>query len=167
MIEIVPFRPENQEPVRNLILAGLKEYWGRLDESKNPDLKNIAASYQKGIFLTAWLDHEIVGTGAFIPRSVESVEIVRMSVARDLRGQGIGQQLLVELCGRAYQLGYKQVILETTATWHKSIAFYQTFGFQITHYSDGDVYFALDLQDFFENKLSSLSQKRLNNNRRT
>lgn len=152
MIEIVPFHLKDQEPVRNLILAGLEEYWGPLDESKNPDLCNIAKSYHKGTFLVAWLDHEIVGTGAYVPRSVESVEIVRMSVARDLRAQGIGKKLLCELCRRAYQCGYKQVILETTATWQKAIAFYQAVGFQKTHYSDGDVYFALDLHDFFENK---------------
>jgi hypothetical protein len=35
------------------------------------------------------------------------------------------------------------VILETTATWENAIAFYQAFGFQISHFADGDVYFAL------------------------
>jgi ribosomal protein S18 acetylase RimI-like enzyme len=154
MIEILPFHPEDQEPVQALILAGLEEYWGHLDETKNPDLKNIAASYHKGIFLVAWLDNEIAGTGAFIPRSAESVEVVRMSVVKHLRRQGIGRKLLCELCSRAYQRGYRQVILETTATWQKAIAFYRAFGFQITHYLDGDVYFALDLQRFYEIKPS-------------
>ena len=116
-IEILPFGPEVQEPVQALILAGLEEYWGILDENKNPDLQEIASSYEKGIFLVAWLDNEIVGTGAFIPRTTDSVEVVRMSVARHLRRQGIGQKMLRELCSRANQYGYKKVILETTATW--------------------------------------------------
>ena len=153
-IKIVPFRPEGQKPVRNLILAGLEEYWGALDESKNPDLRNIAESYENGVFLVAWLDNEIVGTGAFIPR-VETAEIVRMSVAQRVRRQGIGQQILKELCCRAYQRGFNQVILETTATWKNAIEFYKTFGFQITHFSNGDMYFSLDLQDFFENRSSA------------
>ena len=94
----------------------------------------------------------IVGTGAFIPRSIESAEIVRMSVARHLRRQGIGRKMLIELCYRAYLRGFRQVILETTATWKDAIAFYQAFGFQISHYAEGDVYFALDLRKYFENK---------------
>ena len=102
MIEILPFRPENQVPVQALILAGLKEYWGVIDESKNPDLKDIAVFYQDGVFLVAWLDDEIIGTGAFLPRSPETVEVVRMSVARDLRSQGIGGKLLKELCTKIF-----------------------------------------------------------------
>jgi len=155
MVEILPFRPEDQEPAQALILAGLEEYWGTLDERKNTDLKDIAASYQNGTFLVAWLDGEIVGTGAFMPRSAECVEVVRMSVARDMRSQGIGRRLLRELCNRAYQRGYRQVILETTDNWERAIAFYKAFGFQITHYSGGDVYFALNLREFFQNRLTS------------
>jgi len=145
VIEISPFRSEDQDAVQALILAGLEEHWGFLDESKNPDLKDIAASYQAGEFLVAWLDNKIVGTGAFVPRSEQTVEIVRMSVVKCMRRQGIGRRVLGELCRRAYQRGYKRVILETTATWQSTISFYRSCGFQITHYSDGDVYFGLDL----------------------
>ena len=147
-VKIRPFHPDDQKPVKNLILAGLEEYWGRLDESKNPDLQDIAGSYQDGIFLVACLDEQIVCTGALLPRSAETAEIVRMSVARPLRRQGVGRQMLAELCCRAYQRGFSQVILETTATWQNAIAFYQAFGFQISHYADGDVYFSLDLRRY-------------------
>jgi putative acetyltransferase len=149
-IEIRPFRPDDQEPARDLILTGLEEYWGRLDESKNPDLQDIADSYQDGIFLIALLDEQIICTGAMLPRSTETAEIVRMSVARSLRRQGVGRQMLAELCCRAYQRGFRQVILETTETWKNAIAFYQAFGFQISYYADGDVYFVLDLRKYFE-----------------
>jgi GNAT superfamily N-acetyltransferase len=142
-LEIRPFHPDDQEPVRALILAGLEEYWGKLDESKNPDLHDIADSYQNGIFLVACLDQQIVCSGALLPRTAETAEIVRMSVAHHLRRQGVGRQMLAELCRRAYQRGFKQVILETTATWENAIAFYQAFGFQISHYADGDVYFVI------------------------
>ena len=149
-IEIRPFHPDDQEPARDLILAGLEEYWGRLDESKNPDLQDIADSYRDGIFLVACLEQQIVCTGALLPRSAKTAEILRMSVARPLRRQGVGRQMLAELCCRAYQRGFSQVILETTATWQNAIAFYQAFGFQISHYADGDVYFALDLRKYSE-----------------
>jgi GNAT superfamily N-acetyltransferase len=147
-VEIRPFQPHDQEPVRDLILAGLEEYWGTLDESKNPDLQDIADSYRDGIFLVACLEQQIVCTGALLPRSAETAEIVRMSVARHLRRQGLGRQMLAELCSRAYRRGFRQVILETTATWKNAIAFYQAFGFQISHFADCDVYFTLDLRKY-------------------
>ena len=140
----------------NLILAGLEEYWGWLDDSKNQDLRDITDSYRDRIFLVACLEQQIVCTGALLPRSAETAEIVRMSVARQLRRQGIGRQMLTELCCRAYQRGFIQVILETTATWKNAIAFYQDFGFQISYYADDDVYFTLDLQKYFDDKSTAL-----------
>lgn len=144
-LKIVPFQPEDQERVKSLILTGLVEHWGYLDASKNPDLVDIQTHYGQAAFLVAWLDERIVGTGALIPRSAEVAEIVRMSVAVDMRRQGIGRAILQCLCERAKQLSFRRLILETTATWPEVIQFYQRFGFSITHFQDGDVYFSLDL----------------------
>ncbi len=146
-IVLEPFRPEDQAEARALILAGLAEHWGFLDPTRNPDLDDIAASYADGTFLVARRAGRIVGTGALLPRQDGVAEIVRMSVAGDLRRQGIGRLILQELCRRARQQGFRRVILETTATWHEVIAFYLRYGFHVTHYQDGDVYFALDLQE--------------------
>ena len=126
----------------------MKEHWGVLDENKNPDLDDIAAAYADGVFLVAWQNQEIVGTGAFRPLSDDTVEIVRMSVKRENRRQGIGRAILAALCRAAYRRGYRRAILETTARWHGVIAFYQAFGFEITHYTSDDVYFALNLEAF-------------------
>jgi len=116
-LSIEPFRPEDQREARTLVLAGMEEHWGVLDEGKNPDLEDIAASYAEGVFLVARQDGEMVGTGAFRPVSDETVEIVRMSVKKGKRRQGIGSEILADLCWRAYRQGYKRVILETTASW--------------------------------------------------
>ena len=145
MIKILPFHSKNQTAIKALILDGLVDHWGTLDESKNPDLNKIATIYADANFLVAWLDDEIIGTGAFKPHSKKQVEIVRMSVKKELRRQGIGQQILTELLRRAAGAGYEEVILETTDTWKDVIAFYQQYGFEITHYLDGDVYFRKNL----------------------
>ena len=145
MIKILSFQPADQPAAKTLILDGLVEHWGFLDESKNPDIDDIATSYADGTFLVAWLDDEIVGTGAFKPHSARQVEIVRMSVKKELRRQGIGRQMLDELLRRATQAGYAEVILETTETWQDVIDFYLAYGFTITHYLDGDVYFKMRL----------------------
>jgi putative acetyltransferase len=127
------------------VLAGLADHWGKLDPSKNPDLNDIGSTYAHATFLVAWLQGKIVGTGALVPRSEEVVEIVRMSVARDVRRQGIGRLILQQLIVHAQAGGYRQVILETTSTWLEVVAFYERCGFRITHHRDGDTYFALDL----------------------
>jgi len=144
-INILPFRPENQAKVKSLILTGLTEHWGTLDTSKNPDLDDIGLTYANAVFLVAWQNNKIIGTGALVPKSSDTAEIVRMSVAANMRRNGIGEKILQRLCEHAEFNGYKRLVLETTDTWHEVIEFYKKFGFQITHYLDGDVYFALDI----------------------
>jgi N-acetylglutamate synthase-like GNAT family acetyltransferase len=135
--------------VKRLILAGLAEHWGKLDSNLNPDLNDISISYADAIFLVAWFNNRIIGTGALIPRSNQVAEIVRMSVVADMRRHGVGTKILDRLCREANTLEFQSLILETNATWHKVIAFYQAFGFRITHHQEGKfggvVHFSLEL----------------------
>ena len=62
-----------------------------------------------------------------------------------MRRHGIGRLMLDSLCVEARRRGIRRLVLETTETWQEVIAFYQRYGFEITHYQDGDVYFALDV----------------------
>jgi putative acetyltransferase len=144
-ITILPYQSEYQVEVKNLVLAGLAEHWGTLDPTKNPDLNDISHAYANGIFLVAWQNNQIIGTGAFLPISKDTAEVVRMSVVAGMRRKGVGRVILQQLCERAKINGYKRLVLETTETWNEVIEFYKGFGFQITHYLEGDVYFALDL----------------------
>lgn len=144
-LELRDFRPADQAVVKPLVLAGLVEHWGFLDPTKNPDLDDIANTYASGDFLTAWQQGELVGTGALIPQSVDVGCVVRMSIAPQLRRQGLGFLILDSLCMRAKEKGYRQVVLETTSTWKGVIAFYLRYGFKITGERDGDTYFELTL----------------------
>jgi putative acetyltransferase len=144
-ILINKFEPEDQEEARAFVLVGLVEHWGFLDPTLNTDLNNIAAAFAEGIFLVAWQEGKIVGTGALLPISHDTAEIMRMSVTSTLRRSGLGSAILQRLCEYAQTKGYYKLVLETTSTWQEVIAFYLKFGFQITHHQDGDTYFALDL----------------------
>ena len=144
-ITLLPFQPENQAEVKDLVLAGLAEHWGTLDPTRNPDLDDIGFTYAHAVFLVAWQNNKIIGTGALIPRSKDTAEIVRMSVAADMRRKGVGRRILQGLCQRAKLDGYARLVLETTETWDEVIEFYKQFGFQITHQLDGDVYFSLEI----------------------
>jgi putative acetyltransferase len=147
-ITILPFQSEYQSEIKKLILAGLAEHWGTLDLTKNPDLHDIGFTYANAVFLVAWQNNKIIGTGALVPRSNDTAEIVRMSVSKDMRRKGVGRKILQRLCEQAKLNGYKRLVLETTETWHEVIEFYKQFGFQNTHILDGDVYLALDLSNF-------------------
>ncbi|MBM3152776.1 MAG: GNAT family N-acetyltransferase [Chloroflexi bacterium] len=148
-IVIEPLRLEDQAEARRLILAGLEEHWGALDPLKNPDLDDIAAAYADGLFLVARREGGIVGTGAFRPRDGVAAEIVRMSVAPQERRGGVGRMILAELIRRAAARGFSRIVLETTATWMDAVAFYLACGFRVTHRKDGDVYFAIEIDQVY------------------
>jgi GNAT superfamily N-acetyltransferase len=145
-ILIEPFQPEDQAAVKALILAGLVEHWGRLDVSKNPDLDNIASSYAGGTFLIARQAGQVIGTGALVPWSENTGQIVRMSVAASRRRLGTGRLILENLLVCARRAGMKEVILETAAAWTGVIEFYKNAGFELTHYQGDDAYFRLGLE---------------------
>lgn len=140
-----PFEPADQPACKALVLAGLQEHWGALDLSLNPDLNDIATSYADGLFLTAWMGGELAGTGALLPAGLGSLQVVRMSVARRWRRQGLGRQILAGLEARARELGAARLVLETTAAWGEVVQFYLQNGYRITHEQDGDVYFEKNL----------------------
>ncbi len=159
-VTIRPFERRDQAAVKGLILEGLVEHWGVLDPTLNPDLDDIAATYAAGRFLTVWQNaspsvggsegddgERLVGTGAILPEPDEegAARVVRMSVARDCRRQGIGRALLDALCAAARAAGYRRLVLETTATWQGVIDFYQTYGFRASGVREGDMHFEMDL----------------------
>jgi putative acetyltransferase len=149
-LQIRPFCPADQLAVQQLVLAGLVDHWGALDASLNPDLNDIAGSYAAGLFLLGLLGDYLVATGAYLPvagrfAEAPTCQVMRMSVARDFRRQGLGRQMLAELLQQARAAGFRRVVLETTETWEDVIRFYLTNGFCITHHQDGNVYFLKEI----------------------
>jgi GNAT superfamily N-acetyltransferase len=148
-LAIAVFRPADQDAVRRLILDGLEDHWGALDDGLNPDLDDLAGSYAAGTVLVARRSSRIVGAAAVMPVGADEGEVKRMSVARDQRRTGVGSALLAELVAWAVRRGWHALVLETTATWADAVGLYEAFGFDLTHYEDGefgrDAYFRLDI----------------------
>ena len=131
--------PESHDEVRRLVLDGLAEHWGDVDESLNPDLDDMLRAYAGGRTLVARDDEgAIVGTGTLRPHGSNEAEIVRMSVRTDSRRFGLGRRLVDELVATARGWGCEAVVLETTTAWTEVVAFYQRCGFAITHVEHGD-----------------------------
>lgn len=144
-LRITPFNKEYQSKTRALILQGLGERWGWIDEDINEDLEDIASYYRDGLFVLAWINNNLVGTGALMPEDKGVVRVVRMSVLESCRCQGIGKKILDYLIGQARSLGCHLVVLETTSTWTDAIAFYQDYGFNLVEYRNESAHFILHL----------------------
>jgi GNAT superfamily N-acetyltransferase len=145
---IRPFDAEDQHTARRLILDGLGEHFGFIDESYNPDINDILATYITAgeTFVVAEIDGTIVGTGALITERAGVGRLVRMSVAREQRRQGIGRALVAHLVEQARARGFAQLVLETNQGWHDAIGLYRACGFSEAARTDGLVHMVMDLR---------------------
>lgn len=144
-MRLEPLRPRHQRAARALILRGLGEHFGEVDEGLNPDLDDIGETYARGYFVVASVESSVVGTGGFVPRSGSCVQIHRVSVAPELRREGIGSVIVAHLLEVARARGFDRAQLETTATWTGVIAFYARLGFEPFERREGDLTLGLDL----------------------
>jgi GNAT superfamily N-acetyltransferase len=144
---IRPFITADQEAARRLILNGLGEHFGFVDETRNPDIDDITAHYiaEGQAFIIAEIDGTLVGTGALIGEDERTGRIVRMSVAREMRRKGIAQALMARLIELARERGYSRLVLETNLGWGDAIGFYQRCGFREYERGEGLTHLALDL----------------------
>lgn len=141
------FEARDQEAARQLILTGLGEHFGWVDETCNPDLDDILADYiEPGhVFIIAEINAELVGTGALVTESKTAGRIVRMSVDPMHRRMGIGEALVAYLVDAAGQKGLTQVRVTTDHGWEDAIGLYQHSGFTITSRDDTGIHFSLAL----------------------
>jgi ribosomal protein S18 acetylase RimI-like enzyme len=140
-------RLAEQAAARQLILAGLGEHFGWIDETCNPDLEDLEAAYLRPghCFVVAELDGNIIGTGALVEEAPGVGRLVRISVDRRFRGRGIGRRLVQRLITEARARGYRRVVCETNDDWDDAIALYRACGFVEEARRNGEVHFALDL----------------------
>lgn len=80
--------------------------------------------------VVAYLEEKAVGCGAFKKFDEESVEIKRMFVRPETRGQGIAVEILRELENWAGELDYKFAVLETGKKQPEAIRLYRKSGYR-------------------------------------
>ena len=125
------FGAGDQEQARWLILQGLGEHFGYIDETLNPDLDDILHNYivPGHVFVVAYMERELVGTGALLPHGEGISELVRISTRKAYRRRGIGQAIVTYLVNIARQRGDRRIIVKTNASWHDAIHLYTHLGF--------------------------------------
>ena len=88
-------------------------------------------SHPHGVFLAAIADGKIVGYGGFW-MVVDEAHITTVAVTGDVRRQGIGEKLMVELLGRAKKSGMVCSTLEVRAGNDPAIKLYEKLGYVAT-----------------------------------
>lgn len=143
------FRPGDQAHVHKLILAGLGDHFGQINPELNLDLDDITASYvNRGhTFVVGEIEDTIVAAGGLTAVQEDLGRIVRVSVAREFRRKGIGQEIVTYLVEVARRKGYRRLLVETNHGWTDAIALYQRCGFREYDRDEESLHMQLDLNE--------------------
>ena len=146
-IQIRSFDPRDQRESRQVILNGLAEHFGFIDESRNPDLDNIEKSYLAvgNGFYVAECDGQIIGTVGLLFEPGYA-RIVRMSVAKSHRQEGVATALLDRCIEVARQRGLSEIIAFTEPHWSDAVGFYTASGFEQFGRDDEDIHLRFSLR---------------------
>ena len=131
---IRPATNADAEAIRTLIFGVLEEY-GLLAEHEgvDADLKDIEGNYiaRGGMFdLVLDVGGQLIGTVGLYPRNDDVAELRKMYLAKRARRKGIGKMLLELALGRARELGFERIELETSSKLVEAIGLYSRYGFR-------------------------------------
>jgi len=82
--------------------------------------------------VVAYVDGKPAGCGAIKPFSDSEMEVKRMYVLPEFRGQGIAKGILSELENWATELGFSACVLETGKRQTEAVGLYPKCGYEIT-----------------------------------
>ncbi|RAM66855.1 GNAT family acetyltransferase [Herbaspirillum rubrisubalbicans] len=141
MIEILAFAPQHAQGVVDLILPiQQQEFDIPITLEGQPDLKDIAGFYQKGLgnFWVALDAGKVVGSISLLDIGNQQVALRKMFVAASHRGKehGTAVRLLEGALAWAREQGVHQVFLGTTAKFLAAHRFYEKNGFRLIDKSD-------------------------------
>lgn len=83
----------------------------------------------RSCFVVAWSGNTPVGCGAVRPLADDIVEIKRVFVKSDFRGQGISRIIMAKLETLAREFAYKHIRLETGTKQPEAIKLYESSGY--------------------------------------
>ncbi len=129
----------------------------------DPEVEDMAGSYTGpgSGYLVVERDGQVLGGAGFGPLAggpSDTCELRKMYFLPEIRGLGLGQQLLREVLGKAREAGYARCYLETLGSMARARRLYQAFGFQrlpgplgSTGHYGCNAWYALDLSGWRPN----------------
>lgn len=121
------------ERVITLVSSVLEEFQLPFEPgSKDADLADIETMYiQAGGWFEVIEDQSgrLLGTYGLFPLNDITCELRKMYFLREIRGVGLGREILERAVSQARRLGFKKMVLETTSVLERAIHLYRRFGF--------------------------------------
>ena len=131
---IRPATNENINQIKSFVFSVLNEYDLEPDPSKtDADLNDIEANYFKrdGWFeIVEDKEGNLLGTVGIYPIDLHTCELRKMYFAPQLRGKGLGREVLERTVKQAKTLGFTRMTLETASVLREAINLYERFGFR-------------------------------------
>lgn len=142
MIKIRPIQPHEITQAKHIILSVAYRIYGwdgTLEDSirhfeetgEFHDMDEVQSHYfdNKGLFLAALDDGNLIGSGAIRKWDETTAELKRMWLLEEYHGRGIGYQLITRLFDFARAQRYKRIILQTGSEQSRAVKFYRRLGF--------------------------------------
>ncbi len=104
-----------------------------------------------GRIFVAELGGAVVGTCAVVPWSGRELELAKLAVSAEARGQGVGRRLVEACLDHARAAGAPRVVLLSNSQLTSALRLYRALGFvpapvpEGSHYVTADVYMELNL----------------------
>jgi len=118
-------------PAARELIERLDKLMTSLYPADSNHLLPVEALRQPGVtFLTASVDDEVAGCGAFVNQGGEYAEIKRMFVLPEFRGLKLGRRILEELESRARAVGLALARLEMGIHQPEALLLYERAGYQ-------------------------------------
>lgn len=130
------WQPADRQAAAQVIKNALAEYGlGWEADGADRDVLEVEEYYldRGGEFWVVEDQAEIVGTSAYYPyphRGERAVEIRKMYLSPQARGQGLGKYLLQELERSIVARGYQEIWIETASVLAAAVKLYEANGYQ-------------------------------------
>lgn len=128
------WQPQDRQVAAEVIRSVLAEYGiGWEPDGADRDVYDVETAYLQvgGAFWVVEQQGQVVGTAAFYPvnRGIGTVEIRKMYLLPQVRGQGLGRWLLQRLEQEIVAQGFRQVWIETASVLKEAVKLYEGSGY--------------------------------------
>ena len=108
---------------------GLLDYYGKTGYLSDIDGFEREYSPENGALLILRGPEGVLGCGGLRRLGVDQGELVRLWLRKETRGRGWGARLLAELLRRGAEIGYREILLDTSHRCVAAISLFRKNGF--------------------------------------
>ena len=134
-IEITEAKIQDLDQIEQLYECSIKNNKQGFIQDLNfhPNIKDQTIAFQKnnGAMFVVKKENKVIGMGGLKCEDKTRVTLCKIHLKTEEQGNGYGRALVEKLLGKAYDLGYKKVILDVTKSQKNAIATYKKLGFKI------------------------------------